>query len=77
MSAKLYALPSPGLRDIPAILRNIASEMEAGKYGQVDSAALVVSGDAIEIFGLGTADAVTAHFLFSLGARQIEDGAVG
>jgi hypothetical protein len=71
VTAKLYALP-PGLWDIPTLLRNIADELEAGKYGEVTEGALVLNGDALELFGLGKADSTVTHYLFCCGARKME-----
>jgi len=40
-------------RDVPATLRRIADEMEAGGYGEVSCAGLVLLGDSLEVFGMG------------------------
>jgi len=76
VSAKLYALP-PGLWDIPALLRTIADEMEAGKYGEVTEGALVLNAsEGLELFGLGKADSTVTHYLFCCGARKMEEPTV-
>ncbi|MDR1076376.1 MAG: hypothetical protein LBL59_08810 [Xanthomonadaceae bacterium] len=73
MTAKLYALPNPGLADIPALLRNIADELEAGEYGEVREGALVLAGTNLEVFGLGCyADGTVAHYLLACGQRKLE-----
>lgn len=41
------------LRDPVATLRKIAAEIEAGDYGEVGSAALVLLGDKMEVFAMG------------------------
>lgn len=40
-------------RDVPATLRVVADDIEAGKYGTVGELALVLMGDAVEVFGMG------------------------
>ena len=73
MTAKLYALPVPGLQNIAQVLRNIADEIDAGTYGDVSEGALVLRGNETEVFGLGHADGPTAHYLLCCGARKIEN----
>lgn len=41
------------LRDIPNMLRQTADAIEAGSYGDVNEAALVLMGDTLEVFGWG------------------------
>ena len=40
-------------RDVPATLRHIADEIEAGAYGEVGIVGLVLLGDTLEVFGIG------------------------
>ena len=40
-------------RDPVATLRSIASDIEAGKYGDVGSVGVVLLGDTMEVFGMG------------------------
>lgn len=40
-------------RDVPATLRRIADEIEAGSYGEVSCVGLVLLGDSLEVFGIG------------------------
>ena len=49
---KIVQFPT-GLQSIPTLLRRIADEVEGGKYGDCSSAALVLAGNGLEIFGLG------------------------
>lgn len=72
MSASLHVLPVPGLQNIPELLRNIADAIERGEYGDVGDGALVLDGDAIEVFGLGNADGTVAHYLLARGQRKLE-----
>jgi hypothetical protein len=52
----LRSVPSicaSNFRDPVATLRRIADEIEAGEYGGVGSAAIVILGDTMEVFGMG------------------------
>lgn len=72
MTATLHALPVPGLQNIPELLRNIADTIERGEYGDVGEGALVLAGDAVEVFGLGNADGTVTHYLLARGQRKLE-----
>lgn len=76
MTATLHALPVPGLADIPALLRNIADNIEAGEYGTgVDAAVLALpcGEGGIEVFGLGSgSDATFSHYLLARAQRKLE-----
>lgn len=41
------------LRDIPARLRELAALVEAGKYGEVDTCAIVLAGERMVVLGYG------------------------
>jgi hypothetical protein len=65
-------------RDPVATLRVIADEIEAGKYGEVGSAALVLLGDTMEVFGMGVdseapSTALLLHAGFLRLSRSIEE----
>lgn len=72
MSATLHVLPVPGLQNIPQLLRNIADEIERGEYGDVGEGALVLAGNELRVFGLGTADGTVAHYMLARGQRKLE-----
>lgn len=72
MTASIHALPVPGLQNIPELLRNIADSIEDGTFGTVSEGVLVIAGNEIEIFGLGTADGTVAHYLLARGQRKME-----
>lgn len=68
---KVVRLPV-GLQSIPQVMRKIADEIEAGKYGDCASAAFVLAGDRLEVFGLGErGDAPTVSYLLSSGAVKM------
>lgn len=50
---KVAVLRESNWSDPVATLRVIASEIEAGKYGEVGCCAVVVMGDRLEVFGCG------------------------
>lgn len=75
---KLIDFPTPDYRDTVKALRNLANNIEAGKYGEVGSCGVVVMGDRMEVFGSGidsTGPAIA--LLFSAAAhrfaREIEE----
>lgn len=53
MTAQLVTLQETNFRDPAATLRVIASEIEAGKFGEVGSVGVVLMGDTTEVFGMG------------------------
>jgi hypothetical protein len=50
---KVVPLREHNLRHIPQMLRQMADDVEAGKYGVVSEIALVLMGDTLEVFGWG------------------------
>lgn len=56
MPASLNVVPlyESNHRDPAATLRRIADEIEAGQYGDVRSAAVVLLGGTMEVFGMGS-----------------------
>lgn len=71
--SNLYELPSSTLADIPRVLRAIADEIEAGKYGKTQVAAVIIESDAgdIRTFGAGNADHHRAIAMFHLGIAHL------
>ncbi|QWP79215.1 hypothetical protein J5226_12860 [Lysobacter sp. K5869] len=76
MTAKLYALPLPGPHNVAEVLRRVADKIDAGEYGDVGEGALVLYGNGLEVFGLGSADGHGAHYLLCCGARRLESPVV-
>lgn len=50
---KLVTLRSTTIREVAPTLRKIADQIEAGKFGDVATCGLVLSGDAMQVFGMG------------------------
>lgn len=71
--ADLYELPKASLQDIPRVLRAIADEIEAGKCGTTEMAAIVVmeNNGNIRTFGAGSADYYRTFALFQLGIENL------
>jgi hypothetical protein len=53
VTADVVQLPVGNLRDVPGMLRELAAGIEAGRYGEVSEAAVVILGDELEVFGWG------------------------
>jgi hypothetical protein len=69
---KVVSLCESNFRDPVATLRIIADAMEAGEYGDVGSAALVVFGDTMEVFGMGKdSEAPTIALLLHSGFMRL------
>ena len=70
--------PAFDYRDPAKTLRNLADDIDAGKFGEVGSCGVVVFGDTMEVFGSGVdSDGPTIALLFSAAAhrfsREIEE----
>lgn len=65
-------LPKATVSDIPRVLRSIADEIEAGAYGKVTDAVVVVNGEqGVATFGAGLAEYYRAIALFQLGIAKM------
>lgn len=73
MTAKLYALPTGALQNIPEALRRVADQIEAGEFGEAKAAVVVLESDDLDVFGIGTADASMSHYLLSCAQRRLQD----
>lgn len=59
-------------RDIPAMLRNLADEIEDGEFGEVSTVACALLGDKLEVFGWGeNCDVGEVHLLLTAGAQYM------
>ena len=59
-------------RQVPETLRLIASDIEAKKYGEIGCAALVILGDAMEVFCMGPdSDGTSVATLLQAGNMRI------
>lgn len=71
---KLVTLYSNNYRHVAQSLREIADKVEGLEASGVEvEAALVLRGEILEVYGLGAADAGTAHILLGCGQRMFEN----
>jgi hypothetical protein len=54
VSAEVVQLYDSNYRDPVATLREIAQDIEAGRYGEVGCVGVVLLGDTMEVFGMGS-----------------------
>lgn len=80
MTAHLLQFPERDVSDIPASLRRLADEIERGEFGDAHNLGWVIDcgNSRVELGMLGKAPepATTAHFLYSLAQRKLEQGAL-
>lgn len=70
--AEVVTIYDRNFRNVVSTLRTIATEIEQGKYGAVDEAALVIVGNKLEVFGFGNGfSGDSAHLLLSAGAQKL------
>ena len=63
--------PVPDYRDPVKALRNLADDIEAGRYGDVSSCGVVLFGDRMEVFGSGEdSEGPTIALLFNAAAHR-------
>lgn len=61
-----------GLFNVPETLRNIADQIEAGKYGEITNCAVVMDAAVIETFFMGPGEVwPTMHYLLTVGAQKL------
>lgn len=53
MTAQLHLIQDRNVADIPRMLRELASNIEAGDFGDVETLGVVLLGDRLEVFGMG------------------------
>ena len=71
----LVVMRETNLHDIPATLREIASGIEAGKFGTANGCVVVLDAQTIEVFYTGTGEAgPNAHLLLHVGAAKMAQG---
>lgn len=75
MVAEVITLRTHTVKDVPATLREIASQIETGEYGQIESVALVAVGpDALDVCLCGKASSPgDAHIILHAGMLRLAD----
>lgn len=78
---KVVEIPVAGTLDVPSALRKLASQIEAGEFGDAHNLAWVIDcGDSrIEcgLAGRAPEPGATGYLLFALAQRKIERGIFG
>lgn len=70
--AEVVSLYETNSRNVIAMLRGLADDIEAGKYGEVGDVAAVINGDTVEVFGWGPAqDGGSTALLLQAGALRL------
>ncbi len=74
---KVVKFPVPDYKDPVTMLRNLADQIEAGEFGEVNTIAIATFGESLECFGGGAdSEAPTVALLFNAAgmrfAREIE-----
>lgn len=70
--AEVVTAYETNFRDVPATLRVIADEIEAGKHGDVGQCAVVLLGETCEVFGAGfDCDGSSIAVLLQAGAMRM------
>jgi hypothetical protein len=73
--AEVKTIYESNARDIPAMLRKLADEVEkgaAGDHGEVREASVVTFGDKLCVFGFGDADGGSIHLMLAAAMRAME-----
>lgn len=69
---KVVTIYESNYRDPVATLRQIADQIEAGKFGAVGCVGLVLMGDTMEIFGAGAkSDGAEVALLLNAGVLRL------
>lgn len=75
MTPTLLELPKRTLADSANVLRAIADEIEANKYGEVKAGIVVLEADTIETFGMVGADFYRAFSLLRRAENKLLEDA--
>lgn len=74
---KVVSIHESNFRDAVTTLRLIADRIEGGDYGEVGCCALVVLGDALNVFGMGPdSEGPSVHYLLCSGAASMVQAAL-
>lgn len=68
----------PDYRNVVTGLRNLADDIEAGRYGAVETLVVALCGDTYETFGMGSrSDLAACAYLFGMGSTKLHNIAAG
>lgn len=71
MTAKVIELDRATIEDAAKVLRAIADEVDAGKYGKVKAAVIVLDGDELALFGSGDAAQYKAVWMLEAAKQEL------
>lgn len=71
MTAKVIELDRATIEDAAKVLRAIADEVDAGKYGKVKAAVIVIDGDELALFGSGDAAQYKAVWMLEAAKQEL------
>jgi hypothetical protein len=70
---KVVTMRDHSLREVSAMLRQTAENIDAGQYGEIGTCAMVLFGDKINVFGFGPdASGPTVHIVLCAGAAELQ-----
>lgn len=70
--SNVHVIRDHTLHDIPAVLRAIADQVEAGEFGEALGCAVVLDALALQVFYAGTGEAApNTHLLLHAGAAKM------
>lgn len=74
---RVVEFPARNLSDIPAMMRAVADDIEAGNYGEANAAICILEGsEGMNAFAWGTFDPVRAVGLMHCGANLFANSLV-
>lgn len=71
MTAKVIELDRATIEDAAKVLSAIADEVDAGKYGKVKAAVIVLDGDELALFGSGDAAQYKAVWMLEAAKQEL------
>jgi hypothetical protein len=72
---RVVEFPAATYYDVAATLRRIADAVEAGEYGEIETGAIVLNGENLEVFGMGRYSELPAvHVLLHAAMLSIASG---
>ena len=75
--AEIINFPAKSIGDVPRALRQLADEIDAGKFDDAHNLAWVIdcgnSRIEVGLCGCAPEGGITAHYLFARGMRKLEE----
>ena len=71
MTAKIIELDRATIESASKVLRAISDEIDAGKYGDVAAAVVILDGNELTLFGSGDANPYKAVWLLEAAKQEL------